>query len=282
MNRAFRSFGCLTMVIVGLFILWGDASLGAGQDMSGPGYSQVSPPFVDPATGRVVPLELPPAYGDFERWFRHRQSTWELKPAYPGQKRLSMLWQHLRRFWARWRQTVERTLIVLLIAGLLLVVWGVWRLSTAAFDSSSKRLQSGEATAALANLLPEGTMAREVDLWQAAGRCYDAGDLRGAVIYLYCYVIVVLHQHGLLRALRGKTCRDYGKELHVWPSVQAMFQSVADIYEQVYFGQSTASATGVQQAIDAAACLRAELQSLRSGPPELANWFHAEPNEANT
>lgn len=74
-------------------------------------------------------------------------------------------------------------------------------------------------------------------LWQQATKAKQQGDFRHALMFLYSYLLVELDAHQLIRLSRGKTNRDYGRELNGATSIHSCFMSTMEAFERVFFGR---------------------------------------------
>ena len=63
--------------------------------------------------------------------------------------------------------------------------------------------------------LPIGVPPSDHDLLAAARACYEAGDYGKAIIYAYAYQLVELDKRHLVQLSKGKTNRQYLRELRV-------------------------------------------------------------------
>ncbi|MBL8889094.1 MAG: hypothetical protein JNL67_03890 [Planctomycetaceae bacterium] len=76
-------------------------------------------------------------------------------------------------------------------------------------------------------------------LWQQALRAKQQGDFRRAMMYLYSFLLIELDAHQLIRLARGKTNRDYSRELRDAWAVYPCFQATMEAFERVFFGRYT-------------------------------------------
>lgn len=79
----------------------------------------------------------------------------------------------------------------------------------------------------------EGT---DIDLLAAARRHYEEGNYGQAMIYLYSYLLIELDRSQHIRLARGKTNRQYVRELASWPSLQKILFPAMIAFEDVFFG----------------------------------------------
>ena len=74
------------------------------------------------------------------------------------------------------------------------------------------------------------------DLLAEARRLYEAGDFRGAIIYLFSYQLVQLDKHQRIQLTRGKTNRQYLREVRKQPQMFRLLETTMVAFEDVFFG----------------------------------------------
>jgi len=74
-------------------------------------------------------------------------------------------------------------------------------------------------------------------LWQQALQAKEAGNFRLALMFLYSYLLIELDAQQQLRLRRGKTNRDYSRELGRSSNAYGCFQATMLTFEQVFFGR---------------------------------------------
>ena len=89
--------------------------------------------------------------------------------------------------------------------------------------------------------LPVGVRNPHVDFLREAERHYRAGNLAEAIIYLFSHQLLELDRHNLLRLSKGKTNRQYVREVHRRaPRPQAplaeMLRQTMLLFEEAFFG----------------------------------------------
>jgi hypothetical protein len=75
------------------------------------------------------------------------------------------------------------------------------------------------------------------DLLHAARQQYLAGNYSEAIIYLYSHLLLQLDRRNLIRLTRGKTNRQYLREVADWVSLQGLVASAMVLFEDVFFGE---------------------------------------------
>ncbi|MCA9142618.1 MAG: DUF4129 domain-containing protein [Planctomycetaceae bacterium] len=84
--------------------------------------------------------------------------------------------------------------------------------------------------------LPFQLKAPRSDLLSEARRHYEAGNYKDAIIYLYSYQLVELDKHQLIRLTKGKTNRQYLREVRRRSDLSALLSGTMYAFEDVFFG----------------------------------------------
>jgi hypothetical protein len=80
------------------------------------------------------------------------------------------------------------------------------------------------------------TLAHQDDLLGGARRAYEAGDLRQAVILFYSHLLVSLDRHHVIRLTRGKTNRQYLREMAGRHRLYGLMEQAMVLFEDTFFG----------------------------------------------
>ncbi|MEM8864628.1 MAG: DUF4129 domain-containing protein, partial [Planctomycetota bacterium] len=79
-----------------------------------------------------------------------------------------------------------------------------------------------------------------VDFLAEARRLHAAGDSTLAIVYLFSHQLIVLDKHHLLRLVKGKTNRQYLRELRRntpdHPRIAALIEPTMLLFEGAFFG----------------------------------------------
>jgi hypothetical protein len=84
--------------------------------------------------------------------------------------------------------------------------------------------------------LPFHVRRGPLTLLEEARRHYELGDLRQAIIYLFSYELVEMDKQQLIRLAKGKTNRQYLREIRRRPSLQSLVEQTMIAFEDVFFG----------------------------------------------
>ena len=81
------------------------------------------------------------------------------------------------------------------------------------------------------------TRSRGNDLLQDATEAVERGDLQAAIVFYYSHVLVSLHRAGVIFLAKGKTNRQYGREVETRLSDErSAFDAIRQLFEAAYFG----------------------------------------------
>jgi len=84
--------------------------------------------------------------------------------------------------------------------------------------------------------LPQEVRARRGNLLDQARELYEQGDYDRAIVYLYSYQLLVLDRSQWIRLVKGKTNRQYLRELARDGELADIFRRTMHLFEDVYFG----------------------------------------------
>ena len=112
-------------------------------------------------------------------------------------------------------------------------VFGIVSLITRPFAPAAQRAAALAARldALPAKVIPKGGLLDE------ARRHYEAGNYNLAIIYLYSYELIKLDQNQMIRLAKGKTNREYLRELASRPEVYSILAQTLVPFEDVFFGE---------------------------------------------
>ena len=84
--------------------------------------------------------------------------------------------------------------------------------------------------------MPPTAVRRKSNLLEEARRHYRDGDYGEAIIYLFSYQLVQLDKHQLIRLAKGKTNRQYVRELGPRVELGYLLTTTMQAFEDVFFG----------------------------------------------
>lgn len=87
--------------------------------------------------------------------------------------------------------------------------------------------------------LPVPVTARKGNFLDIARQCYEAGEFGDAIIYLFSHRLLQLDRAGQLRLTKGKTNRQYLREIATSRDLQQILGPTIVGFEDVFFGKHT-------------------------------------------
>lgn len=84
--------------------------------------------------------------------------------------------------------------------------------------------------------LPFRIRPADHDLLEEARRLYESGHYEAAIIYLFSYQLVEMDKHQMLRLTKGKTNRQYLRDLRRQPRLSRLIEQSMIAFEEVFFG----------------------------------------------
>lgn len=133
-------------------------------------------------------------------------------------------------------QVVVWIFIALLFAAVVgALIWAFLRAENQRSSDSTEVVQSSREVDRIENL-PFKIRTPQSDLLAEAQRHYEEGNFREAVIYLYSYKLVELDKHHRIRLTKGKTNRQYLREVRSQQSLAALLERTMVAFEDVFFG----------------------------------------------
>jgi hypothetical protein len=126
-------------------------------------------------------------------------------------------------------------LALLLLAYVLIkgFMWIKWRNRQ---DSDEDDSEEDRLRQARVDELPMQLTAPRGDFLAEARRRYEAGDFSGAIIYLFSHELLQLDRHRRIQLERGKTNRQYLREVRGEPFLATALSRTMVAFEDVFFG----------------------------------------------
>jgi hypothetical protein len=140
----------------------------------------------------------------------------------------------------KWRETlallVNAVITALIICAIIVMGWVLYRKRPSDRSSGDNEDEApDEALADSAMALPPELAAHAGNFLAAAERAAAAGDYRLAICCLFHHLLTVLGEAGLIRLARGRTNRQYLRQLAEHPSRPPLTDAMR-LFEGVYFG----------------------------------------------
>jgi len=141
--------------------------------------------------------------------------------------------------WIAW-SSIGIIIISLAIAAAVILGYFAWRRWK---PWQGRRGEAARIAAQLRELpLVPDESPHEDDLLLAAERAAAAGDYGRAIIWLYAYQLTELDRHRVIRLVKGKTNRQYLRELGRQSPIRPLLERTIVTFEEVYFGGRTLTA----------------------------------------
>lgn len=208
------------------------------------------PSWFDPATGQVrgvsdsypgVALESGAVSDGREQADRFvpSGSNWDWNFEWPSWLQSFFGWWS--DLLASWGLNGWMILLLLFAVAFLIVIFVIlartdWGRNVLARNSVAKRRRKPVSKEELPFELEAANLSVD-GLWQQAVKAKQQGDYRRALMFLYSYLLIELDAQQLIRLSRGKTNRDYGRELKGILTVYPCFLATMDAFERVFFGR---------------------------------------------
>jgi len=182
-------------------------------------------PWYDPVqdTVRRIDVQTP------QESATHRNSTWE--PAPPPAQIGSMDWSWLRGL--AWTAMLVLLLVVLVLLVRAFLNHEAGQEERPDLASAAETQSDADWLESLSFPVPHGRS----DLLAEAEHLHQAGRYSEAVIYLFSYQLVQLDKHQFLRLARGKTNRQYLREIGPRSDLRDILSRTVVAFEDVFFGQ---------------------------------------------
>ena len=94
--------------------------------------------------------------------------------------------------------------------------------------------------------LPFQLDRKNVSLLDEAERLYREGNYSQAIVYLFSYQLVEMDKLQVIRLTRGKTNRQYLRELRGRQTLRGLVESSMVAFEHVFFGQHSLPRTAFE------------------------------------
>jgi hypothetical protein len=168
----------------------------------------------------------------------NRGSKWEAKPdPAASAKQVSWFADLFRAFGLilKWLLYVG---IAALFVFLIVLLARAFMSSGVQSDASSEETEETDSRTEedLIESLPFRVKRPQGDLLAEARRHYEQGNYGEAIIYLFSYQLVQMDRHDVIRLARGKTNRQYLREVWPRPDLRKIFERTMVAFEDVFFG----------------------------------------------
>lgn len=183
-------------------------------------------PWYDPKTDSLRRIDVQPP----EHSARFRDSTWQAQPPKPPSGGWSFV------------LTLLKWLIYFVCGGILIfLIYLLYRAFVdrqpfAVDDRGPLDLDGQRTEQDLIENLPFDVKQPNTNLLAEARRLYEEGKYAEAIVYLFSYQLVQLDQHHMIRLTRGKTNRQYLREVGRRNRIHPILERTMIAFEDVFFG----------------------------------------------
>ena len=137
--------------------------------------------------------------------------------------------------------------LLALLGFLIYLLVRTYLLSHAAPEVADSPERETKTEGDLIESLPFEVPRPQGDLLAEAKRLYEQGAYAQAIIYLFSYQLVQLDRHQAIRLSRGKTNRQYLRELQPRPDLRGMLERTMIAFEDVFFGHYVLDRAGFER-----------------------------------
>jgi hypothetical protein len=136
-------------------------------------------------------------------------------------------------------QWVGLTTLIILLGVLAFLIAKAFLKDEVTETTAARKVVETTRDAARVEALPFAVRKPTGDFLSEARRLYEAGDYSEAMIYLFSYELVQLDRQHFIRLAKGKTNRQYLRELRQRPAFQAILETTMIAFEDAFFGRKT-------------------------------------------
>ena len=137
--------------------------------------------------------------------------------------------------WLQWAAWIGIGLLLIVLLYLMFRVYRSRERRREKAQSAGAGSDAGEDRRRV-EALPVGTRRGRFDLLAEARRHYHKGNYKEAIIYLFGHQLLQLDKHNYIRLTKGKTNRQYIRELGQRMTLRRLVQETMVAFEDVFFG----------------------------------------------
>ncbi len=129
------------------------------------------------------------------------------------------------------------TVVTLIVASVIIaLIVAALRAEASRAIVDRTRVSTADLNRARMENLPLPLVPSEQDLLSTARSYYEAGEYGHAATYYFAYQLVELDRHHLIRLSKGKTNRQYLRELRTRPQIVPVVRNTMKAFEDFFFG----------------------------------------------
>ena len=156
-------------------------------------------------------------------------------------------------------------LIVLIVGVIALIIWAIMNREKTNADPGLQSTDKAVTDEQRLEALPVQLDPAYKDLLDRARQCYTDGDYNQAIIYLFSYELIQLDRRQFIRLTRGKTNRQYLREVSRHDRIRDYLSVTIRAFEDVFFGNHDLSRNRFQQCWDQVDIFRSLTKTLADG-----------------
>src|SRR5262245_28291486 len=165
---------------------------------------------------------------------RNRASNWEKTPGTGGGRRMPRF-----SLFGSALQWLGLTLLVVLLGVIAFLIAKTFLREEVSDQAVLRKVIESARDVDRVEALPFHVRKPSGDFLSEARRLYEAGEYSEAIIYLFSYQLVQLDRQHLIRLTKGKTNRQYLRELRQRPALRAILDTTVVLFERAFFGRKT-------------------------------------------
>ena len=137
--------------------------------------------------------------------------------------------------WLNWLAWIAIAMLLVLLVYLLIRAFKARERRRSAAAAGGAKSDAAEQRRRV-EALPLEARRRRSNFLAEARRYYKQGDYREAIIYLFSYELVQLDKNQLIRLAKGKTNRQYLREVGRRITLRRLLEHTMVVFEDVFFG----------------------------------------------
>ncbi|QDU96448.1 DUF4129 domain-containing protein [Lignipirellula cremea] len=219
----------------------GDKAVEAGRDAL---RDSATFPWYDRENDSLRRLELPVAPEPYESPVDpgNRNSDWQKTPSAPAAPKATPTGGGAAApgMGLAGEMLLWMVLILVIVVVVAMLCWAFLRSEERKPQQDGDSQKRGGSSSRLVDRVEDlpFTLNRPRDnLLEEARRCYEQGNFSDAAVYLFSYQLLQLDRNQLIRLARGKTNRQYVRELRQRPDLAMMLQGTMRLFEDAFFGR---------------------------------------------
>jgi hypothetical protein len=164
-----------------------------------------------------------------------RKHGWEIDVPPPPTSSTRWNWNY-PTFWQMMQYAAMALLVALVVVLVFLLIRYFIKEEDLGSPDSALSFEDRQAEIDRVEQLPFVVRRPGGDLLGEARKLYDQGSYGEAIVYLYSYQLVQLDRHQVIHLAKGKTNRQYLREIRELPTLRGLLQGTMIAFEDVFFG----------------------------------------------